>query len=90
MTISAVFQEGVFKPSIPIQLREGEEVQLEVIRSAPPSTRLILSLKGIWKHALRPDDTGDWVTEAISEIRNESARKFERLAQELNENSGYD
>ncbi len=89
MTISAIFKGGVFQPIVPIKLREGEQVQLEVIRSSPSAAPTILSLKGIWKHASPSADAGDWVTETIADIRHESASKLERLAQELSGNLGH-
>lgn len=85
MTISAIFKDGVFQPIMPIQLREGEKVQLEVIRSSRPVAPVILSLKGIWKHAAPLADENDWVADAIADIRRESTHKLERLAQELSE-----
>ena len=89
MTISAIFKDGVFRPIGPIKLREGEQVRIEVFRSSPSNTRTIVSLKGIWKHASPPVDAGDWVTETIADIRHESTRKLEHLAQEVSENLSH-
>jgi predicted DNA-binding antitoxin AbrB/MazE fold protein len=86
MTISAIFRDGVFQPIGPVKLREGEKVQIEVVRSEPSVSSVILSLKGVWKHATLPTDTDDWVATAISDIRQESGSKLEQIAQELSEN----
>jgi len=83
MVVKAIYQDGVFKPITPVDLTEGEWVELEIVRSSPQRPRRVVSLQGIWKEHLRPEDEGDWVSEAIAEIRRESAEKLEQLAREL-------
>jgi predicted DNA-binding antitoxin AbrB/MazE fold protein len=85
MVIKAVYRDGVFKPMVPVNLAEGEWVELEITRPSPQRGGKIVSLQGIWKERLPPEDQGDWVSEAIAEIRRESAEKLARLAQELSE-----
>jgi predicted DNA-binding antitoxin AbrB/MazE fold protein len=71
MMIKAVYRDGVFKPVAPVNLAEGEWVELEIVQSSQQRERNIVSLQGIWKDRLRPEDQGDWVSEAIAEIRHE-------------------
>jgi predicted DNA-binding antitoxin AbrB/MazE fold protein len=63
MVVKAVYQDGVFKPVAPVNLAEGEWVELEIVRPAQQRERRIVSLRGIWKGALCPEDRGDWVSE---------------------------
>lgn len=88
MSISAIFKDGVFQPVVPLKLNEGERVQLVITRVFPQTARTIVSLKGIWKHADLSSDSDDWVTEAIADIRSESARKLEQIARDLSETLG--
>ena len=85
MQTKAIHQDGVFKPITPVDLAEGEWVELEIARPSLERPRKIVSLQSIWKEHLRPEDQGDWVSEAIAEIRRESTEKLEQLAQELSE-----
>jgi predicted DNA-binding antitoxin AbrB/MazE fold protein len=75
MAVKAVYQDGVFKPLVPVDLPEGERVELDIVRSSQQQGGKIVSLQGIWKDALRPEDQGDWVSETIVEIRREVAHK---------------
>lgn len=85
MTVKAVYQNGVFKPIHPVNLPEGERVELTVVQS-PRRDLGTATLRGIWKHALRPEDQGDWVSETVARMRQESSEKLDRLAGELGEN----
>jgi predicted DNA-binding antitoxin AbrB/MazE fold protein len=84
MTVKAIYQDGVFKPASPVNLPDDAWVELEVIRS-PQQKRQIASLQGIWKNAMHSEDRGDWVSETLAQIRQESAHKLDRLAQDLGE-----
>lgn len=84
MTVKAIYQDGVFKPTSPVNLPDDEWVELEVIQSLQQE-RKIASLRGIWKHALRSEGQGDWISETVAQIRQESAGKLDRLARELGE-----
>lgn len=85
MTVKAIYQDGVFKPIHPPSLPDGEWVELQVVRS-PRQQPKVASLQGIWKQALRPEDQGDWVSETVARVRQESAEKLDRLAEELGKN----
>jgi len=78
MVVKAIYQSGVFKPITPVDLTEGELVELEITRSSPRRPRRVVSLQGIWKEHLCPEDERDWGSEAIAKIRRESAKKLER------------
>jgi predicted DNA-binding antitoxin AbrB/MazE fold protein len=84
MVVKAVYQNGVFKPIAPVNLDEGEWVELEIVR--PSQQRKIVSLHGIWKDYLRPEDQGDWVSDTIAGVRHELSEKLNRLARELGDN----
>jgi len=86
MVVKAIYQDGVFKPTVPVNLSEGERVDLQIIQPSRRQERNIVSLQGIWKDGPRPQDQGDWVSETVTEIRREFAGKLDRLAQNLNEN----
>ncbi len=86
MVVRAIYQDGVLKPIVPLDMTDGERVDLQIIRSSRRQERNVVSLQGIWKDGPRPKDQGDWVTETVTEIRRESAGKLYRLAQELSEN----
>jgi predicted DNA-binding antitoxin AbrB/MazE fold protein len=86
MVLKAVYQDGVFKPIMPVDLADGEWVELEIVRSRRLGGGKIVSLQGVWKEYLRPEDRGDWVSETIAEIRRGSTEKLQRLARELGEN----
>jgi predicted DNA-binding antitoxin AbrB/MazE fold protein len=88
MMIKAVYRDGVFKPVAPVNLAEGEWVELEIVQSSHQRERNIVSLQGIWKDRLRPEDQGDWVSKAIAGIRHESTEKLDRLARELSKDLG--
>lgn len=85
MTIKAIYKNGVFKPITPVDLAEGEWVDLNIVRPPSRHSPKVVSLQGVWKEKLRPEDEGDWVSETIAEIRRQSAEKVERLAGELDE-----
>jgi predicted DNA-binding antitoxin AbrB/MazE fold protein len=86
MVVKAVYRDGVFKPIEPVNLIEGERVELEIVRPSQQRQRRIVSLRGIWKERPRPTDQGDWVSDTIAEIRSESSEKLDQLARELGEN----
>lgn len=86
--IKAVYRDGVFKPVAPVNLAEGEWVELEIVQSSQQRERNIVSLQGIWRGRLRSEDRGDWVSETIAEIRHESTEKLDRLARELSKDLG--
>ena len=79
MVVKAIYQDGVFKPIVPVNLPEGEWVELELIQPSQRRERKIVSLRGIWKGQLRPEDQGDWVSETIAEMRRESAERLDQL-----------
>ena len=74
MTLKAIYEDGVFKPTAPVNLPEGAWVDLHV-QPSQEQKRKVISLLGVWKDALRPGDKGDWVSETVSEIRQESVEK---------------
>jgi predicted DNA-binding antitoxin AbrB/MazE fold protein len=88
MMIKAVYRDGVFKPVAPVNLAEGEWVELEIVQSSQQHERNIVSLQGMWKDRLSSEDQGDWISEAIAEIRHESTEKLDRLARELSRDLG--
>ena len=90
MIVKAIYQNGVFKPVTPVNLTEGEWVDLEIVRPSPQRPRKVVSLQGVWKEYVRPEDEEDWVSEAIAEIRHTSAEKLERLARELSDSQSHE
>ena len=85
MIVKAIYQNGVFKPITPLDLTEGEWVDLKIIRPSPQRPRKVVSLQGIWREHARSEGDEDWVSETIAEIRRTSAEKLERLARELSD-----
>jgi predicted DNA-binding antitoxin AbrB/MazE fold protein len=91
MVVKAVYAAGVFKPIMTVNLADGEWVELKITRSPQRRRkRKVVSLQGIWKEHLRPEDQGDWVSDTIAEIRRESGEKLDRLARELSENMAHE
>ena len=68
MAVKAVYQDGVFKPLVPVDLPEGEWVELDIVRPAQQQGRkpqpperyptIAVGSKGCWslvgKSAARP------------------------------------
>ncbi len=79
MIVKAIYQDGVFKPVTPVDLTEGEWVDLEIVRSSPQRPRKVVSLQGIWREHARSEGDEDWVSETIAEIRRTSAEMFVTL-----------
>jgi len=89
LTVEAVYQNGVLKPTIDIPLRDNERIRLRIERS-PDNIREqaqnIVNLRGVWRDYLTTADRKeDWVSDTVAAIRRESGRKVERLAQEIDE-----
>ncbi|MBE2231951.1 MAG: antitoxin family protein [Anaerolinea sp.] len=85
MVVKALYHDGLLKPIKPIDLADGEWVELEITRRVSRQPANIISLKGIWNQHSLPADEDDWVSAAIAEIRRETNLKLERLAAELSE-----
>jgi predicted DNA-binding antitoxin AbrB/MazE fold protein len=85
MVVKAVYRDGVFRPVGSVGLAEGELVELEIVRLGSQNSRDIVSLRGLWREHVRPEEEGDWISEAVAEIRRQSSGRLERLAQELGE-----
>lgn len=85
MVVKALYQDGLLKPVKPIDLADGEWVELEITRRRPPKPANVISLKGIWSQHTLPTDEEDWVSDTLAEIRRETNLKLERLAAELSE-----
>lgn len=85
MVVKALYHDGLLKPAKPIDLTDGEWVELEITRRLPPKPANVISLKGIWSQHVLPTDQEDWVSATIAEIRRETNLKLERLAAELSE-----
>ena len=47
-SITAIFQKGVLKPLVPLNLAENERVEVQIIQPEK-SVRPTLALSGIWK-----------------------------------------
>ena len=89
LTVEAVYQNGMLKPTTDIPLRENERIRLRIERSPDnirEEARNIVNLRGIWKgHLTTADMEGDWVSDTVAAIRRESGRKVHWLAQEIDE-----
>ncbi len=85
MVVKALYHDGLLKPVKPIDLTDGEWVELEITRRLPAKPANVISLKGIWSRHIQPTDEGDWVSATIADIRRETNLKLERLAAELSE-----
>jgi len=89
LTVEAIYQDGVLKPTIDIPLRENERIKLRIERSPDnirEEARNIVNLRGVWEGYLTAADRKeDWVPDTVAAIRRESGRKVERLAQEIDE-----
>jgi predicted DNA-binding antitoxin AbrB/MazE fold protein len=83
VAVKAIYRDGVFKPTVPVDLPEGTQVDLEVTPTPSPGDGATISLQGIWKDALRPEDEGDWVSQTVADVREESAARIDRLARDL-------
>ena len=55
--------------SLMFDLTDGEWVELEITRRLPAKPANVISLKGIWSQHIQPTDEGDWVSDAIGQIR---------------------
>lgn len=85
MVVKALYHDGLLKPVQPIDLTDGEWVELEITRRLPSKPANVVSLKGIWSQHIQSTDEGDWVSDTIAQIRRETDRKLDRLAAELSE-----
>jgi predicted DNA-binding antitoxin AbrB/MazE fold protein len=85
MVVEALYHDGILKPVKPIDLADGEWVELEITRRRPSKPANVVSLKGIWSRHIQSADEGDWVSDTIAEIRRETNLKLDRLAAELSE-----
>ncbi len=89
LTVEAVYQNGVLKPTVDIPLRENERIRLRIERSPDDireEAQNIVNLRGVWKGYLTTADRKeDWVSDTVAAIRHESGRKVKRLAQEIDE-----
>jgi len=85
MVVEALYHDGILKPVKPIDLTDGEWVELEITRRLPVKPAKVVSLKGIWRQHIQPTDEEDWVSDTIAEIRRETNLKLDRLAVELSE-----
>ncbi len=87
LTVEAIYQDGIIKPLTDLHLRENERIRLRIERhpdNFQEETRNIAHLRGIWKDYLTAAEKNeDWVSETVSAIRRESARKVEQLALQL-------
>jgi predicted DNA-binding antitoxin AbrB/MazE fold protein len=90
MVVKAIYQDGVFKPLAPVNLSDGQQVELEIVGSFPQIQRNVVSLQGIWKDHLRPQDQGDWVSDTLTEIRNETSKRLNQLAQQLGKSLNHE
>lgn len=85
MVVEALYHDGILKPVKPIDLANGEWVELEITRRRPAKPANVVSLRGIWSQHIQSTDEGDWVSDTIAEIRRETNLKLDRLAAELSE-----
>lgn len=85
MVVEALCHGGLLKPVKPIDLADGEWVELEITRPLPSKPANVVSLNGIWRQQIQSADEGDWVSDTIAQIRRESNLKLDRLAVELSE-----
>lgn len=85
MFVEALYHDGLLKPVKPIDLADGEWVELEITRRRPAKPVNVVSLKGIWSQHIQSTGEGDWVSDTIAEIRRETNLKLDRLAAELSE-----
>lgn len=85
MVVEALYHDGILKPVKPIDLADGEWVELEITRRRPVKPANVISLKGMWSQHIQSADEGDWVSDTIAEIRRETNLKLERLVAEMGE-----
>lgn len=85
MVVKALYHDGLLKPVNPIDLTDGEWVELEITRRLPAKPANVVSLRGIWSQHIQSTEEGDWVSATIADIRRETNLKLERLAAELSE-----
>ena len=85
MVVKALYHDGLLKPAKPIDLTDGEWVELEITRRLPPKPANVVSLKGIWRQHIQSTDEGNWALDTIAQIRRDTNLKLDRLAVELSE-----
>jgi predicted DNA-binding antitoxin AbrB/MazE fold protein len=84
VTIDAVYVNGILKPLTPLNLPDNQQVTIQVITPRPlvvtkPDPTEV-TFRGIWPLAVADD-----LEQTLAEIRAESNRKLDRLADELEE-----
>ena len=85
MVVEALYHGGLLKPVKPIDLADGEWVELEITRRLPSKPANVVSLKGIWRQHIQSTDEGDWVSDTVAQIRRETGLKLDRQAVALSE-----
>jgi predicted DNA-binding antitoxin AbrB/MazE fold protein len=83
INIEAIYQNGVFKPAVKLDLPENTPVALTLtplpVNSADKGRMPFASLRGIWANVQFPDSTEDM----LQQVRQQSTEKMARLAAEL-------
>lgn len=83
VTIDAIYVNGILKPLTPLDLPENQPVTIQVVTPAPILAKPDLAevtFRGIW-----PLEMADDLEQTLAEIRAETNRKLEHLADELEE-----
>ncbi len=82
--ITAVYQDGVLKPTVKLDLPENTAVKVQIIpllatsQTAPTPFGL---LKGVWSHL--SDTDLEQMEQALGESRQQLSEKVEQMAREL-------